>query len=74
MRRTKVRLPFLFLLVMPVLPSNGVSVTVPRRFLPDQVWATNGRLNQVRVDQFSPYTGEKRNLEWGEWLFIVERQ
>ena len=72
MRRTKVRLLFLFLLMMPVLPSNGVGMTM--RFLPIQVWSTNGRLNQVETDQFPIKMGDKRNMEWGEWLFIVERQ
>ncbi|WP_461114031.1 hypothetical protein [Spirosoma jeollabukense] len=73
MRRTNVRLLFLFLLAMPVLPSHGVSVTLPGRVLFDQLWATHERLNQVETDQFNTCTGEKRNLEWGEWLFIVER-
>ena len=73
MRRTNVCLLFLFLLVMPVLPSHGVSVTLPRKVLFDQLRATNERLKQVEADQFHTCTGEKRNLEWGEWLFIVER-
>lgn len=73
MRLNKVRIPFLLLLAMPIFPSNGVSLTTPGTFLPDQIWPTDGRLTKLESVRFPAYEGEKSNLEWGEWVFIIER-
>ncbi|WP_461116285.1 hypothetical protein [Spirosoma jeollabukense] len=74
MRLIKVTIPFLLLLVMPVFPSNGITRTPHRAFLSDQVWAINERLTKLETVRLTTYKGEKSNLEWDEWLFIVERQ
>ena len=69
MSRIRVLLIVILVMAMPILPSQGVGMTQLSR----QASATNGRLYQLEAERCFGIQGQSETHEWGEWIFIVDR-